>query len=161
MPQLNIADWPPQLFWMAVTFIALYIIISRVVIPRTGGVIETRKERIDGDLALAQRLKAETDAAAQAYEKELAEARAKAGEIGQAARNTLSAEAEKERQKLDAELGAKIAAAEKTIAASRKSALTEVAEVASGIAVDIVDRLTGSRIAKAEADQAVARAQKG
>ena len=161
MPQLNIADWPPQLFWLAVTFIALYFVISRVVIPRTGGVIEGRKERIDGDLALAQKLKADTDAAAQAYEKELANARAKAGEIGQAARNALSAEADKERQKLDAELGAKIAAAEKAIAVSRKSAIAEVADVASGIAADIVDQLTGSRVAKADADQAVAKAQKG
>jgi F-type H+-transporting ATPase subunit b len=160
MPQLNIADWPPQLFWLAVTFIALYFIISRIVIPRTGGAIESRKERIDGDLALAQKLKAETDAAAQAYEKELADARAKAGEIGQAARNVLSAEAEKERQKLDAELAAKIAAAEKSIAASRKTALDEVANVAAGVAVDIVDQLTGSRVTKADADQAVARAQK-
>lgn len=161
MPQLNAADWPPQLFWLAVTFIALYFVISRVVIPRTGGAIEGRKERIDGDLALAQNLKAETDAVAQAYEKELADARAKAGEIGQAARNALSAEAEKERQKLDAQLGAKIAAAEKSIAAARSNALTSVAEVASGIAMDIVDRLTGSRVTKADAEQAVARAQKG
>ncbi len=160
MPQLQIADWPPQLFWLAVTFIALYFIISRVVIPRTGGAIEGRKERIEGDLTLAQKLKAETDLAVQAYEKELADARVKAGEIGQAARNALSAEAEKERQKLDGELGAEIAAAEKSIAAARKSALGEIAEVASGIAVDIVGQLTGSRVTKADAAEAVAKAQK-
>ncbi len=161
MPQLNIADWPPQLFWLAVTFFALYFVISQLVIPRTGGAIEGRKERIDGDLALARKLKAETDLAAQAYEKELADARAKAGEIGQAARNALSAEGEKERHKLDGELGAKIAAAEKSIAVARKSALAEVAAVASGIAVDIVDRLTGSRVTPADAEQAVVKAQKG
>ena len=54
MPQLDISTWPPQLFWLAVTFIALYFVISRVAIPRTGGVIALRKSTIDGDLASAQ-----------------------------------------------------------------------------------------------------------
>ena len=57
MPQLDVTTWPSQLFWLAITFLALYIVISRIAIPRTGGVIEKRKATISGDLAAAQKLK--------------------------------------------------------------------------------------------------------
>jgi F-type H+-transporting ATPase subunit b len=68
MPQLDMSTWPPQLFWLAVTFLALYFVISRVAIPRTGGVIALRKSTIDGDLAKAKNLKDETENAVRSYE---------------------------------------------------------------------------------------------
>jgi F-type H+-transporting ATPase subunit b len=159
MPQLDVNTWPPQLFWLAVTFLVLYFIISKIVIPRTGGVIEGRKNQIDGDLASAQRFKEETDKAVADYEKALADARGKAHAIAQETRNKLSAEVDKERSKLDSELAGKIAAAEKTIQAARDKALVGVAELATDIAADIVSRLTGATVTKVDAAKAVAKAQ--
>jgi F-type H+-transporting ATPase subunit b len=159
MPQLDVNAWPPQLFWLAVTFIALYFIISKIVIPRTGGVIEGRKNQIDSDLASAQRFKADTDKAVAEYEKALAEARDKAHGIARTARDALTAEVDKERSKLDGELGEKIAQAEKAIQATRTKALASVADVATEIAADIVSRLTGTSVTKADAAKAVAKAQ--
>lgn len=160
MPQLDIHAWPPQLFWLAVTFLALYIIISRVVIPRTGGVIAHRKSTIDGDLAAAQKLKTETAAAIQSYETALANARAKANAIAQDNRNRLAAEIDAERAKLDAALGAKIADAEKKIAASKNKALADVRGVAADIATSIVNELIGAKVTKTAAAEAVAKAAK-
>ncbi len=157
MPQLDISTWPPQLFWLAITFLALYFVISRVAIPRTGGVIELRKSTIDGDLAAAQKLKSETDNAIKSYEAALAEAKAKAQAINIENRNTLNAEIEAERAKLDAALGAKISAAEKKVAASRDKALGEVADMAAEIAGDIVQQLTGAKVTKAAAIAAVSK----
>ena len=77
MPQLDVNGWPPQLFWLAITFFTLYFVISRYVIPRTGGVIEARKSTIDGDLAPARSLKADTEKAVRSYEAALAEAGAR------------------------------------------------------------------------------------
>jgi F-type H+-transporting ATPase subunit b len=159
MPQLDVNAWPPQLFWLAVTFLALYFIISKIVIPRTGGVIEGRKNQIDSDLASAQRFKADTDKAVAEYEKALAEARDKAHGIARTARDALTAEVDKERSKLDGELGEKIAQAEKAIQATRTKALASVADVATEIAADIVSRLTGTSVTKADAAKAVAKAQ--
>jgi F-type H+-transporting ATPase subunit b len=159
MPQLDVNAWPPQLFWLAVTFLALYFIISKIVIPRTGGVIEGRKNQIDSDLASAQRFKADTDKAVAEYEKALAEARDKAHGIARTARDALTAEVDKERSKLDGELGEKIAQAEKAIQATRTKALASVADVATEIAADIVTRLTGTSVTKADAAKAVAKAQ--
>ena len=78
MPQLDVNAWPPQLFWLAITFLVLYFIVSKLVIPRTGGTIEGRKNQIDSDLASAQRFRTDTDNAVAEYEKALAEARSKA-----------------------------------------------------------------------------------
>jgi len=157
MPQLDLSTWPPQLFWLAVTFLALYFVISRVAIPRTGGVIALRKSTIDGDLAKAKNLKDETENAVRSYEAALADAKAKAHAIALENRNELNTEIEAERAKLDAALGAKIAAAEKKVAASRDKALEDVAAMAAEIAGDIVQQLTGAKVTKAEATAAVSK----
>lgn len=159
MPQLDVNTWPPQLFWLAVTFLVLYFIISKIVIPRTGGVIEGRKNQIDSDLAAAQRFKADTDKAVAEYEKSLADARGKAHGIAQETRNKLSAEVDKERSKLDGQLAAKIAEAEKTIQATRAKALASVTDLATDIATEIVGKLTGTKVSAADAAKAVAKAQ--
>ena len=151
MPQLDATTWPPQLFWLAVTFLVLYFIISKVVIPRTGGVIEGRKNQIDSDLNAAQRFKADTDKAVADYEKALAEARSKAHAIAQETRDKLSAEVDQERGRLDGQLAAKIAEAEKSIQATRTRALASVTELATDIAADIVAQLTGTKVTKADA----------
>ena len=160
MPQLDTSTWPPQLIWLAITFFALYMIVSRLAIPRTGGVIERRKTAIEGDLAQAQKLKAETDAAIQAYEAALADARAKAQAIAQDNRNKLSAEIDAERAKLDRALGAKVADAERKIDAARNKALAGVKGVAAEIAANIVSTLIGARVTRTAAAEAVAKAGK-
>ena len=159
MPQLDVNAWPPQLFWLAVTFLVLYFIISKVVIPRTGGVIAGRQSQIDNDLASAQRFKADTDKAVAEYEKALAAARDKAHVIAQETRNKLSGEVDAARAKLEGELAGKIAAAEKSIQATRNQALAGVSELAADIAADIVSQLTGTSVTKVDAAKAVANAQ--
>ena len=160
MPQLDTTTWPPQLFWLAITFFALYLIISRVAIPRTGGVILRRRASIEGDLAHAQQLKAETDAAVQAYEAALAGARAKAQAIATENRKTLSAEIDAERAKLDQALGAKVSDAEKQIGAAKNKALADVKDMAAEIATSIVAALIGAKVTKVAAAEAVTKAAK-
>jgi F-type H+-transporting ATPase subunit b len=157
MPQLDIQAWPPQLIWLAITFIALYIVISRYVIPRVGGTIHERRNVIETDLGEAQKLKSQTEQAVAAYEKELAEARTRAHAIAQEARDKLTSEADKERAKIDASLNAKIASAEKQVAATRDKALASAEDIAADIAVDIVGKLTGVKVSKADAANVIAR----
>src|SRR5215475_248208 len=77
-PPFNRETFPSQLFWLAICFIALYVMTARLVRPRVGGILESRRSRISGDLAEAGRLKGESEEAAAAYEKALAEARTRA-----------------------------------------------------------------------------------
>src|SRR5438477_13060171 len=77
-PPFQSETFASQLLWLAITFIALYLLMSRVALPRIGTILDKRKGRIDGDLAEAARLKDQSDAAIAAYEKSLADARSRA-----------------------------------------------------------------------------------
>jgi F-type H+-transporting ATPase subunit b len=161
MPQFDISAWPPQLIWLAITFIALYIVVSRLAIPRVGGIIHERRAVIEGDLGKAQQFKEASEQAVAAYEKELAEARARAHAIAQETRDRLSAETDKERANLDAELNSKIAAAEKQVTDARDRALASAEDLAAEVVVDIVNELADARVSKADALGVLARANRG
>jgi F-type H+-transporting ATPase subunit b len=133
-----------QLVSLLVAFVALYLIVSRIALPRVGSVLEERQNKIDGDLTAAQKLKGEADDALKAYETELAQARSRAQAIGAETREKLNAAAEAERKTLEERLAAKLADAEKTIASTREAAMSNVRGIAAEAAAAIVQRLTGT-----------------
>lgn len=153
-PPFDPATFPSQLVWLVLTFAILYVLMAKVALPRLGGIIDDRQNRISGDIAEAGRLKAESEAAVAAYEKALAEARARAQVIAAETRDKQAAEAETSRKALEEQLNAKLAEAEKTIASTKQKAMTEVRGIATDTAKSIVERLIG----KAPADAAVASA---
>jgi F-type H+-transporting ATPase subunit b len=143
-----------QLFWFAITFVALYVLVAKYGLPRIGGIIDARRGRIASDLAAANRFKDEADAAMAAYERALAEARTRAQLIASETRDKLNAEAERTRKTLEDNLNSKLTEAERTIGATKSRALENVRGIALGAASAIVARLTGV----APADAAVADA---
>src|SRR5689334_17166216 len=91
-PPFERETFASQLFWFAVLFVALYVIISRLAIPRMDGITNARRQRVEGDLEEARRLKDESTAAMAAYEKALADARARAQALANEARDKYAAE---------------------------------------------------------------------
>ncbi len=156
LPQLHSPDFAPQLFWLVLTFAALYWIMSRVALPRIGEVIEERRDRIQRDLAAAERLKGETDKALETYEKALADARGSASAIARQTRDNLAAEVDKERKSLEDGLARKLASAEDAIAATKAKALESVKDIAGETATDIVNALTNLSPTKDEVSRALA-----
>ncbi len=132
-----------QLVSLLIAFVALYLIVSRVALPRVGGLLDERQKAIEGDLTEAQKLKDASDAALKAYESELAAARSRAQAIGAETREKLNAAADAERKRLEERLAVKLAGAEKTIAATRETAMSNVRGIASEAAAAIVQRLAG------------------
>jgi F-type H+-transporting ATPase subunit b len=132
-----------QLVSLLIAFVALYLIVSRIALPRVGSVIDARQNAIDGDLAEAQKLKDASDSALKSYETELAAARSRAQAIGAETRDKLNAASEAERKTLEQRLSVKLADSEKTIASTRESAMSNVRGIAAGAAAAIVQRLTG------------------
>jgi F-type H+-transporting ATPase subunit b len=155
LPQLHAPDFAPQLFWLAVTFVLLYWIMAKVALPRIGEVIEERRDRIQRDLAAAERLKGETDKALQTYEKALSDARGSASAIARQTRDELSAEVEKERKAIEDQLASKLADAEASIAATKTKALASVKDIAADTVVEIVSALTPINVTKDEAVRAI------
>jgi len=150
-----------QLVSLLIAFVALYLIVSRIALPRVGGLIEARQNAIDGDLAEAQKLKDASGAALKAYEGDLASARARAQAIGNETREKLNAASEAERKKLEDQLSVKLAGAEKTIAATRETAMSNVRGIAADAAAAIVQRLTGVVPDGKSVDRAVDASLKG
>jgi len=142
-PPFDASTFPSQLLWFAIAFGFLYWFMSKRALPRIGKVIEDRKARIARDLDDATEMQQKADAAAAAHEKMLAEARANAQALAQAARDEAAAETEAKRKTLDAELAGKIADAEKLIADTREKAMSNVADIARDAAAAIVERLGG------------------
>jgi F-type H+-transporting ATPase subunit b len=132
-----------QFVSLAIAFVALYLIVSRIALPRVGSLLDARQNAIEGDLAEAQKLKDASDAALKAYESELAAARSRAQAIGAETREKLNAASEAERKTLEQRLSHKLAEAEKTIASTRAAAMSNVRGIAADAAAAIVQQLTG------------------
>ena len=150
-----------QLVSLLIAFVALYLIVSRIALPRVGSVLDERQNAIEGDLAEAQKLKDASDAALKAYESELAAARSRAQAISAETREKLNAASEAERKTLEERLAVKLAQAEKTIAATREAAMSNVRGIAADAAAAIVQRLTGLAPDSKSVDSAVDASLKG
>jgi F-type H+-transporting ATPase subunit b len=142
-PPFQKETFASQLVSLLIAFVALYLIVSRIALPRVGSLLDERQNAIEGDLAQAQKLKDESDSALKAYESELAAARARAQAIGSETREKLNATSAAERKTLEQQLSVKLAEAEKTIASTREAAMRNVRGIAAEAAGAIVQRLTG------------------
>jgi len=143
MPQFDPTSFPSQLFWLAITFVALYVLMSKVALPRIGDILEERQKRISDDLDMAERLKAETEAAIAAYEKALAEARASAQAEIARVMEANAAESAARHKALEEQLSAKIVESEERIHAAHREAMAEVGGIAAEVAAAIVERIAG------------------
>jgi F-type H+-transporting ATPase subunit b len=159
-PPFDSHTFASQLFWLTLAFIALYLLMSRIALPRVGSILEARRRRVADDLAEAQRFKDASDAAIAAHEKALAEARGRAQALANETRAKATAAAEARRKEVDAKLHAHIAEAEKTIAGTRSAAMGNVRSIASEAAGAIVERLTGIAPASEDVAEAVSNVLK-
>ena len=159
-PPFQTQTFPSQLVWLAISFVLLYVLMAKVALPRIGAIFEERSKRISGDLKAAHDFKEQSDVAHAAYEKALADARGRAQSIANGMREQQAAEAEVASKKLEAELHEKLAAAEKSIDATRTSAMGNVGTIAKDAASAIVERLIGKVPADHEVTAAVGDALK-
>jgi F-type H+-transporting ATPase subunit b len=150
LPQLNSQDFAPQLIWLALSFALLFFLLTRVALPRVGGVIEAREQRIQCDLGEAKRLKSETEKALADYESSLTSARSRASGIAKGISDKLAVEARAERAKVENRIAGGIADAERQIAEVKARAMAEVGQIATETAKAIVAQLTGHAVSQEE-----------
>jgi F-type H+-transporting ATPase subunit b len=158
-PPLDATSFPSQLFWLVIFFGALYFLMSRLVLPKLGAILTRRKAQVDGDLARAQALKDETEAAVRHYEKALADAKANANDIARDTKSKVTAEIDGEQATLDGALSKKIKDAEARVAKAKAKAMESVETIASNSAADIVSKLTGGTTTKTAIAKAIAAAK--
>jgi F-type H+-transporting ATPase subunit b len=159
-PPFDTTTFASQILWFAITFGALYLLMSRVALPQIGSIIDKRKARIEGDLREAERLRGETDKAVAAYEQALADARKNAHSIAEETRNSIKSDLDGKRKVVEDDLSKKVTEAEARISANKNEAMGRVSEIAAETAAAVVMQLTGEAN-QAEINAAVAAAVKG
>jgi F-type H+-transporting ATPase subunit b len=158
-PPFDPATFPSQLLWLTITFAALYLLMSRVALPRIGGILANRKAIIDANLAAADASRQKTDAAIAAYESALAAAKSKAQGIANESREAIQADLAAKRSAVETDLAAKVTAAEARINVTKTEALTHVDEIATTTAQTVVTQLVGD-VSADSVRAAVAKASK-
>ncbi len=148
MPQLCGEWFGNQIFWLVVTLVVIYVILSRIALPRIAAVLAERQGTITNDLAAAEDLKVKAEEAEAAYNKALADARAQAQEIVAVTKAEIKGEIDGAIAKADADIAAKAAEGEKKIAEIRAGALESVKDVAKDTAKEIVAAMGGKADAK-------------
>ncbi|MGR3291558.1 MAG: F0F1 ATP synthase subunit B' [Paracoccaceae bacterium] len=149
MPQIDFTSFPNQIFWLVVTLAVIYLVLSRVALPRISSVLSDRQGTITNDIAAAEDLKQKALEAEEVYEKALADARVEAGRIVAQARADIQGDLDVATAKADADIAAKAAESEVAIAEIRASAIVSVREVARDTAAEIVAAMGGKSDAKA------------
>ncbi len=160
MPQFDPTFFAPQLFWLLLTFVTLYVLMTMVALPKIGAVLDERQRKIDDNLDKAAQLKAEAEAAVAAYERALSESRAHAHSVIKEASDRLAQEADERNKALAARLAEQIKAGEVRIAQAKDKAVANVRDVAVDVAGSVFARLVGSAADAARLETAVAAALK-
>jgi F-type H+-transporting ATPase subunit b len=159
-PPFDAGTFASQILWLAITFAALYVIMSRIAVPQIGSILENRRIRIEGDLREAERLRQETEKAASAYEDALAEARRNAHAIAEETRSSIKADLDNKRMSVETDLSRQVAAAEANLEQSKSAALAHVDDIAAETAAALAAQLSVKVTAK-EARDAVAAVARG
>jgi F-type H+-transporting ATPase subunit b len=157
-PPFDTTTYPSQLFWLAVTFAFLFVMMWKVAGPRISGVIGSRRSAIHADIEAAQKARGDAEAAAAAYEAALSAARKRAHALADETRQALNAEIASAKTKADEAAASAMAKANDRIAAMQAEARGAVAKAAEEAAIAIVARLTGESVSPADAAQAVREA---
>lgn len=142
-PPFDSSTFGSQLLWLAIAFGALYLLMSRVALPRIGEILEVRRDRIEGDLAEAERMRQKTDKALADYETALAGARSKAQGIADETRSKMKADQAEKRDEVEADLARKMADAEARIQGTKAEAMGNVSDIAAETAQALVAQLLG------------------
>ena len=141
LPQLDFTTFPSQIFWLIVTVVVLYYLMSKIALPRIASVLEERADHIADDLDKADEYRRMAEDAEKAYQQALADARSRAQAIAAETRAEIQKDVDAEIAKADAEIAARAAESEKRIADIRESAMSSVEEVANETGLAIVDAL--------------------
>lgn len=148
MPQLC-GDWMAnQVFWLIVTLVIIFLILSRIALPRISAVLADRQGTITNYIAASEELKSKAEDAERAYVQALNAARSEASRLLDATKVEMKKELHSAISKADVDISAKVSESEKSIAEIKKNALASIEKVSKDTAKEIVSALGAKADAK-------------
>jgi len=161
MPQLDVHSFAPQLVWLAITFVALYLVMSRLAVPAISDTLDKRQAKIQGDLDAAEKANEEARSLIAAYQRRLADTREEARKLMRERGEVDNAAAAARLQALHDKLAAQIADAERRIAAQRDEVMEGLEQMAKDIGQEVYAKLAGQPADQGALAAKVAAAAKG
>ena len=158
LPQFDPAWWPSEIFWALLIFGLLYVLIAKVFVPRIGGAINDREDKIAGDIGEARRARDAAEADLAAANAEMAAARNRAKQVVLDAQNEAKAAAAARQAEEEAKIAKSLAEADARIATARGEAMTHVRAIAADTAQAMIERLTGQSVNVGEVEAALGQA---
>lgn len=157
-PQLKTETYASQVFWLFVAFTLLYVLMSKVALPRVSSMIDARSNMREDDLSRAQSMQAEAAKIKAAYDASLAEAQGRAQEIMAAAEKETGDKANAESTRFTEHAMKRLITAEQNINRAKNDAMQSLTDISADIAMEMVNKITGVQVQKADAKKAVAAA---
>ena len=157
-PQLDASSYPSQVFWLVVSFVVLYGLMSKLALPRVTEVLERRRSQKGANLQQAEQWNEEAEKVKAAYEKSLAQAQMTAAATVAANERTISGRIANEQSKFADNSRKRLVAAEQGITRAKTEALHSLADIAADIAAEMVQKIADVQVNKADAKKAVTAA---
>ncbi|NNE56926.1 MAG: F0F1 ATP synthase subunit B' [Hellea sp.] len=157
LPQLDFSTWSSQIFWLVISFGLLYLVLWRIILPRIGAGISERGDRIADDLDVASQMQKEAEEASIAYERVLANAKAKAHNIAETTRKSVDADIAAEVETAEASFAKKQVVADERIRDIRREALSNIDNVAKDAISAILAKFGNVKTTAAETNSAISK----
>jgi F-type H+-transporting ATPase subunit b len=142
-PPFDSSNFASTLIWLVISFGLLYLLMSKLALPRVESILKARADKIATDLQDAHAAREKSEKAAAEQDRKIADARAKAQAVAQQTQAKINAESDEKRHALETDLNAKLADVEKQIVATKAKAMANVGSIAAEAAAAVVERITG------------------
>ena len=146
MPQLNPEFWVSQIFWLTLTFGILYIVLSKLILPKISANLELRKSQIQENIEAAEKQRESSDAKLKEYDSIILKSKLEAKNIFRDAREKVVKNINSKKETLDKQIDEEIKKAEQEIEVLRKNAQEKISKIAIETSAQLVKKLIGAEI---------------
>ena len=143
MPQLNPEFWISQIFWLILTFGILFIVLSKLILPKISESLEKRKSQILENISSAEKQREESENKIKEYEKIILDAKNEAKNYFNSARQKVLQEINKKKETLENEINEEIKTAENEIKNLKDSSLEKIQKISIATSEDLIKQLIG------------------
>lgn len=160
LPQFDTATYASQMFWLAVSFALLYVLMSKMSLPRITEVMEMRQTQKDNNLSRAAQLHEEAEKIEETYQKLLEQARDEAQQQMNVAENRNAARLAEENVRFMEHTRTRLATVEQNIAKAKQEAMQSLADISAEISVEIMQKVASATVSKQDAKKIVSTIMK-
>ena len=146
MPQLNPEFWVSQIFWLTLTFGILYVVLSRIILPKISSNLELRKSQIQENIEAAEKQREDSETKLKEYENIISKSKLNAKNILKETRDKTLKDINLKRENLEKQIDLEISKAENEIDALKKTSPEKINQIAIQTSSEILKNLIGAEI---------------